>query len=58
MSGLQRILRLNGSMTIIGNDGKKAIWVWDYANNMARLKSEMTRTEISASAKAKKQLEK
>jgi len=58
MSGLQRILKLHGSMTILGKGNKKAVWVWDYANNMARLKSEMTRAEISASAKAKKQLEK
>jgi hypothetical protein len=53
MSGLQRVLKLYGSMIVEGDDGKKAVWVWDYKNNKARLKSEMTKEEILESDKAK-----
>ena len=53
MAGLQKVLKLYGSMIVEGNDGKKAVWLWDYANDKARLKSEMTQDEIMASEKAK-----
>ena len=36
-----------------GEDGSKVVWLWDYANDKARLKSEMTKDEIMASDKAK-----
>jgi len=50
--GLQRILKIVGEMKIIDN-GKSVTHVWDYANNKARIKSEMTKEEIKASEKAK-----
>jgi len=53
MAGLQRILKMYGSLIVQGSDGKNVVWLWDYANDKARLKSEMTKDEISASEKAK-----
>lgn len=53
MAGLQRVLKLYGSIVVKGNDGKSVTWVWDYANDKARLKSEMTKIEFGASEKAK-----
>ena len=55
MTGLEKICKIYGSMTAIDNDGKKHVWLWDFANNKARLKSEMTKKEIAASEKARKQ---
>ena len=55
MAGLQRVLKLHGSMIVEGNDGKKAVWLWDYVNDKARLQSEMTEEEIMASDKVKYQ---
>lgn len=40
-------------MTVQGADGTKVVWVWDYANDKPRLKSEMTKEEIMASERAK-----
>ena len=34
-------------------NGNKVIWLWDYANDKPRLKSEMSKEEITASEKAK-----
>jgi major membrane immunogen (membrane-anchored lipoprotein) len=48
MGGLQRVLRITGEMTIKA-DGKSVTWVWDYANEKPRIKSEMTKEEIKAS---------
>lgn len=53
MSGLGKILKLTGSIICKGNDGEKVVWLWDYVNDKARLKSEMTDEEIKASEKAK-----
>lgn len=53
MAGLQRVLKLYGSMICKGEDGGKVVWLWDYANDKARLKTEMTKEEIEASEKAK-----
>lgn len=53
MGGLQRILKICGSMIVQGEDGKKVTWVWDYKNDKARLKSEMSKEELSESEKAK-----
>lgn len=53
MAGLAKICKLYGSMTVQGADGTKVVWVWDYANDKPRLKSEMTKEEIMASERAK-----
>lgn len=53
MGGLNKILKLYGSMTIKGNDGKEVKWVYDYANDKPRIESEMTKEEIKASEKTK-----
>jgi len=53
MAGLAKICKIYGSMTVTGTDGKRVVWVWDYANDKARLKSEMTKEEIMASERAK-----
>lgn len=53
MGGLQRILKICGSMIVQGEDGKKVTWVWDYKNDKARLKSEMTKDELAESEKVK-----
>ena len=44
-----------GSIKVSDANGKKVTWVWDYKNDKARLKSEMTKEEISESEKAKYQ---
>lgn len=53
MAGLAKICKIYGLMTVTGTDGKRVVWVWDYANDKARLKSEMTKEEIMASERAK-----
>ena len=53
MTGLQRMCKLYGSIYVTGADGKRVVWIWDYANDKPRLKSEMTKAEIMASEKAK-----
>lgn len=53
MAGLAQICKTYGTMEVVGEDGKKVIWVWDYANDKPRLKSEMTKEEIAESNKAK-----
>ena len=53
MGGLAKICKLYGSMEVSDANGKKVTWVWDYAKNEPRLKSEMTKEEIAASEKAK-----
>ncbi len=49
MAGLARICKLYGSMEVVGTDGKKVKWIYDYVNDKPRLKSEMTKKEIMAS---------
>ena len=53
MSGLARVLKLYVAMEIVDDKGKKVIWVYDYANDKPRLKSEMSREELKASERAK-----
>mgnify|MGYP000352470220 CR=1 FL=1 len=48
MSGLQRILKNHGAMTVGG-----VKWVWDYENDKPRRLREMTRSEVIASNKAR-----
>lgn len=55
MAGLARICKMYGSIKVSDANGKKVTWVWDYKNDKARLKSEMTKEEISESEKAKYQ---
>ena len=52
MSGLARILKMYGEMTV-QSEGKSVLWVWDYANDKPRIKSEMTKEELEASEHAK-----
>lgn len=35
MSGLARICKMYGGMIVVGNDGKKVEYSWDYAANEA-----------------------
>ena len=53
MEKISRLWELHGSMEVIDANGKKVTWLWDYANDKARLKAEMTKEEIMASEKAK-----
>jgi hypothetical protein len=57
MAGLARLCKLYGKI-IAGKDkdGKEIIWLYDYANDIPRLQSEMTKEEIAASEKAKWEL--
>ena len=53
MGGLARICKMYGSMQVADANGKKVTWIWDYANDKARVKTEMTESEIMASEKEK-----
>lgn len=53
MAGLAKLCKMFGSMKITDANGNKVTWVWDYANDKPRLKSEMTKEEIIESEKAK-----
>ncbi len=53
MSGLARICKMYGSIEVKDDKGKKVVWLYDYALDKPRLKSEMTKQEIMASEKAK-----
>lgn len=53
MSGLAKICKMYGRMVIADKDGNKFEWVYDYAKDKPRLKSEMTKQDIEASERAK-----
>ena len=53
MAGLANICKMYGSVVVTDNNGNEVTWLWDYANNKPRLKSEMTAEEIKASEMAK-----
>ena len=53
MGGLARICKMYGSMEVTDKNGKKVTWLWDYFNDKPRLKTEMTKDEITASEKSK-----
>jgi hypothetical protein len=53
MSGLANICKMYGSMEVTDANGKKVTWLWDYVNDKPRLKTDMSKEEISASKKAK-----
>lgn len=42
-----------GSIQVTGEDGKKVLWIWDCTNDKPKLKTDMTKEEITASEKAK-----
>jgi len=41
MSGLDKICKKYGSIKVTDSAGKKAIWVWDYVNDVPMLKSKI-----------------
>jgi len=43
MSGLAKICKKYGSIKVTDSAGKKAIWVWDYVNDVPRLKTEINK---------------
>ena len=53
MAGLARICKMHGSLEVSDGNGKKVTWLWDYANDKPRLKTEMSKEEIMKSEKAK-----
>lgn len=53
MAGLAKLCKMYGSMEVSDANGKKVTWLWDYANDKPRIKTEMTEDEIMASEKAK-----
>ena len=53
MGGLARICKMHGSLEVSDGNGKKVTWLWDYANDKPRLKTEMSKEEIMKSEKAK-----
>jgi major membrane immunogen (membrane-anchored lipoprotein) len=55
MGRLAKICKIYGEMEARGVNGKKVVWVYDYANNKPRIKSEMTKEEIALSEKAKRE---
>jgi len=53
MGGIRRLCKLYGGIKLKGQDGKEVEYMWDYAKDEPRIKSEMTKEEIKASEKAK-----
>jgi len=53
MGGLRKILEMYGQVECIDKQGNKTVWIWDYAEDRARKKSEMTKEELAKSRKAK-----
>ncbi len=51
--GLQTLLKMYGEMKMYDTKGNSITHVWDYANDIPRIKEEMTEQEIKASEKAK-----
>jgi len=51
--GFQRILKIYGEFKATDSKGNSITHVWDYANDKARIKGEMTKEEIAKSEKAK-----
>ena len=50
MSGLQKILKIHGQI-----HAGEVTWVWDYATDSPRKKSDMTKKEFNAAIKAHKE---
>jgi hypothetical protein len=53
MTGLSKVLKMYGKMNVTDKNGNKVVWVWDYAENKARLETEMTKEQLAKSEKAK-----
>ena len=51
--GFKQILKIYGKIKITDANGNIVVHVWDYANDEARIKSEMTEDELASSKKAK-----
>ena len=51
--GFKRILKIYGEIKATDNKGNSVTHVWDYANDKARLKGEMTKEDLAKSEKAK-----
>jgi len=53
MTGLQKLCKLYGRFTAKDEHGAKVEWVWDYANDVALHKKDMTPERFAASERAK-----
>lgn len=53
LTGLQKLCKLYGRMTVTADDGTTTEWVWDYANDVAIHKKDMTLEMFKASERAK-----
>ena len=53
MAGLAKVLKIYGEMEVRDDKGESVTWVWDYAKDKPRLKSEMTKEEFTESEKSK-----
>lgn len=49
-------LKKLGILELTDEQGEKVIWLWDYATNRPRMKSEMTKQEMKASKLARKNI--
>ena len=53
MAGLRNICKLYGGIRIKKTDGTEDEWLWDYARDEPRLKSEMDAEKLAASERRK-----
>lgn len=53
LSGMQMICKICGGMTVTGSDGKKVVWVWDYARDCAVRQDEMDAARHAESERRK-----
>lgn len=58
MSGWQKILKEYGTVKMKAKDGTVTVWVWDYANDVPKLRAEMTAKEVRANNALRKQYKK
>ena len=42
MEKISRLWKMHGSIEVTDANGNKVVWLWDYANDKARLKTQMT----------------
>lgn len=53
MGGLKRVAKIYGGMNVTDKDGNTTEWIYDYATDQMKKRSEMTEEEFRASEKAK-----
>ena len=53
MTGLQRVCKIYGRIDVTDRNGNKVTWLWDYAEDKAVLKEEMTQERLKKSELAK-----